>query len=242
MVMGLLDAGMSFGDLCALAPELLAGEPTMADRAPPPFLDGPADGAPTMVGHVSVLASVQPPPAVSPMPTRTRRRSAEATPSDAPPLEDVDLAHACAPEVPAATHQCPAGNMTPMRIHVSRPGFTVPAQVPVPSWDVLGCKAATVRHIPAGVQTAWCRAQAAALDRFCDSPSEATLWGVLAMPKLVLRQVPLKGRHAKAHLADIMINRILAFERGDWASLWTSLERGTTASRGRDPLGQKSPR
>ena len=44
------------------------------------------------------------------------------------------------------------------------------------------------------------------------------------MPKLVLRQVPLKGRHAKAHLADIMINRILAFERGDWASLWTSLQ------------------
>ena len=111
-----------------------------------------------------------------------------------------------------------------MRIHVSRPGFTAPAQVPAPIWEVLGCKAATVRHIPAGVQNAWCRAQAAALERFCDSPTEVTLWGVLAMPKLVLRQVPLKGRHAKAHLADIMINRILAFERGDWASLWTSLQ------------------
>jgi hypothetical protein len=141
-----------------------------------------------------------------------------------PAMEDVDLAHASAPEVPAATHQCPAGNITPMRIHVSRPGFTVPASTPAHIWEVLGCKAATVRHIPAGVQSAWCRAQAAALDRFCDTPSESTLWGVLAMPKLVLRQVPLKGRHAKAHLADIMINRILAFERGEWAALWSSLQ------------------
>ena len=56
IVMGLLGAGMSFGDLCALAPDLLAGETTADNSAPPRVLDGSADGAATIVGQVPWLA------------------------------------------------------------------------------------------------------------------------------------------------------------------------------------------
>ena len=151
LMMGLPGAGMSIGDLCVMAPDLLANGAALGNRLP--YSTGPAgvfaDGAgmdvdPANKGPSLTVSGIpplnpadgveraRPQPPASPACPRTRTRSPELVPEALPLMEDVDLAHASVPEEPATTHQCAAGNMTPMRIHVSRPGFPVPAVAPAP--------------------------------------------------------------------------------------------------------------
>ena len=142
----------------------------------------------------------------------------------------VDLAHADHPtdpaRGPAAMHIGAEGNETPLRIAVCRPpDLSMPLVMPTASiYDVLKARAPTIRHIPATLQGLWSRPHAAILNAFCSGPSDILLWGLLAMPKLVLRVTKTRGKNAATHQQDLIRGRLCQFEQGDWQALWDALQ------------------
>ena len=111
----------------------------------------------------------------------------------------------------AAVHMSTEGNESPLRIRVSRPvGIEVPATTSTPTaYDILSLRVSTIRHIPAALQERWSRVQAAILDVFCSRPSELLLWGLVAMPKLVLRTTRTRGQNAANHQQELIRSRLV---------------------------------
>ena len=144
----------------------------------------------------------------------------------------------------AAVNLSAEGNETPLRIRVSRPvGIKVPDNTPTPTtYEILGLRVATIRHIPAALQEHWSRVQAAILDAFCTSPSELLLWGLVAMPKLVLRITRTRGKNAANHQQELIRSRLHQFEQGEWHTLWATLKAESAAPEGPETRSAKRAR
>ena len=151
--------------------------------------------------------------------------STDLEPADVTDL-DVDLAHADHPgDVTghsAAVHLSEEGNETPLRIQVCHPvGIKVPAALPTPTtYEFLSLRVATIRHIPIALQENWSRTQAGILNPFCSNPSELRLWGLIAMPKLVLRVTKTPGKNTAAHQQGLIRSRLQQLEQGEWQAMW----------------------
>ena len=119
-----------------------------------------------------------------------------------------------------------------MRITGIRTGLLFPEWFDVSVYDLLGARGNTLRHIPAALQGEWSRLQAATIDAFCDSPTATTLCGMLALPKLVLRPAKVRGKHAAAHMADLIRSRLRSFQNGNWLDLWRAFLSETSPPEG----------
>ena len=143
-----------------------------------------------------------------------------------------------------AVHTCEAGNETPLRIHVSRPSWvkTPPIMPSASPYEVLRLRVSTIRHIPAVLQEHWSRTQAAILDTFCANPSEILLWGLVAMPKLVLRVTKTRGKNAANHQQDLIRSRLHQFEQGEWQTMWATLKAEASTPEGPETRAGKRAR
>ena len=243
LVMQLCAAGMDLGDVTRLGAELGVAEPANPEPA-----DGPQlrDLKPTREPQPHHPRPVQKPSRPR-APTKRNAPSAVPNPTnwDAADLTDVDvdLAHADHPGE-AAVHVSEEGNETPLRIQVCRPvGIKVPTSLPTPTtYEVLALRVATLRHIPAALQEHWSRTQAGILNAFCSEPSEILLWGLVAMPKLVLRVTKTRGKNAAAHQQDLIRSRLQQFEQGEWQAMWTTLKTEASMPEGPETRSAKRAR
>jgi hypothetical protein len=257
LVMQLCAAGMDLGDVTLLGAELGVGPPTSTT----PLMSAPGPPTPARPSTTSNRAPCQEMgqhPHIHAVPTQRPQRPKTATKRNAPlasPLLssteprdltdlDVDLAHADHPGEGAAIHLSEEGNETPLRIQVCRPvGIKVPTTTPTPTiYEVLRLRVATIRHIPAALQEHWSRTQAGILNAFCDNPSELLLWGLVAMPKLVLRVTRTRGKNAGAHQQDLIRSRLQEFEQGEWQDMWTTLKSESASPEGPETRSAKRAR
>ena len=113
----------------------------------------------------------------------------------------------------------------PIRISASQPAQAQPLRVPVDLETVLKCRVPTIRHLPGAVQREFTALLTSTLDAYCADPSDSTLFGLLSLPKLVLRAVPLKGKNVREQLESMLRSRMSAFKAGNWQSLWEDLSK-----------------
>ena len=210
LILQLCVAGMDLWDVTRLGAEPIPY--TAPHRQPAPVTTPwPVGTSPMIAPTQAAERSADPAP-----PPKTPSRHGRAAiiritpPADtappAPELDDspdlvVDLAHADHPAdsvAGAAVHMCDAGNEAPFKIQVCRPPG-IKAATTSPSTDrseLLRLRTFTIRHIPAVVQEHWFRTQAAILNASRTNPTEILLWGLIAMPKLVLRVTRTRGQNA----------------------------------------------
>ena len=119
----------------------------------------------------------------------------------------------------------------------------VPATLPTPTtYNVLSVRVSTIQHVPAAIQEHWSRTQAAILNAFCSCPSELLLWGLVAMPKLVLRVTKTRGKNAATHQQDLIRSRLQQFEQGEWQAMWMTLKAETSPTNGPETRSAKRAR
>jgi hypothetical protein len=257
LVMQLCAAGMYLGDVTLLGAELGVGPPT--STTPPMSATGPPIPArPSTTSNTAPSREMAQHPHRHADPTQrpeypktaTKRNASLASPllSSTEPRDltdlEVDVAHADHPGEGAAIHLSEEGNETPLRIQVCRPvGIKVPTTPPTPTiYEALRLRVATIRHIPAALQEHWSRTQAGILNAFCDNPSELLLWGLVAMPKLVLRVTRTRGKNAGAHQQDLIRSRLQQFEQGEWQDMWTTLKSESASPEGPETRSAKRAR
>ena len=93
-------------------------------------------------------------------------------------------------------------------------------KAPVPLDLVFQLRCAVMRHIPGRALRDFAATMGWALDRYVTTPCDHSLFGVLALPRLCLRTVPLKGRFSVTELEMSILRRLDLFRRGDWHTLW----------------------
>jgi hypothetical protein len=97
-------------------------------------------------------------------------------------------------------------------------GWNVPT--PLPMLDMLHLRAAPIHHIPAALQDDFVQCLTASTRRYCQDPSDANLFALLALPKLTLRPPTLRGKFAQEHLVSGIRRRLQLFLAGDLVTLW----------------------
>ena len=110
------------------------------------------------------------------------------------------------------------------------------------TYEVLGLRVSTIRHIPANLQEHWSRTQAAILDAFCTDPSDLLLWGLIAMPKRTLRVTKTRGKNAANHQQELIRSRLRQFEQGEWQAMWATLKTECSAPEGPETRSAKRAR
>ena len=164
------------------------------------------------------------------------KRSAPVSASDAPdPGNDsLDLAHPVTDlGVDGATVVDPAGHTVHLRAlpaATPAPSPGAPFVKPVHIDRVLQLRLSVVRHVPGRVSRDFAAAMGEAVTRYAQSPNDDTLFGVLALPKLCLRRVPVKGKFSVSELEMSLLRRLDLFRRGDWQTLWAEATADTAPS------------
>ena len=118
-----------------------------------------------------------------------------------------------------------AGKAEPIRIRTNPPLSQPRMPVQFRCEDLLKARVPTIRHVPAALQGEFSSLLADAVNSYCTQPSEQNLLTVLALPKLVLRSVSLRGRNSKVQLEGILRARLEAFRKGDLQYLWEELSK-----------------
>ena len=116
--------------------------------------------------------------------------------------ESMDLAHQDVRMGPPTTTQPWGGNF-------GRPKKAT--GVPCDMQSLLRSRIFTVKHVPAGSQSKVSAALAGIISAYCADPCEAHLFGMMALPKLVLRTAPAKGSRGPEHLLTILEHRLQLF-------------------------------
>ena len=136
----------------------------------------------------------------------------------------LDLAHQW--QVPAALSQTTAaGNEESVRIRTAAALLSPSLPVLFSCTDILQARVPTVRHVPAAIQGDFSALLADAITQYCLLPSMDNLIRVLALPKLVLRAVNLRGKNSRDQLDAILRARMHTFRRGDLQQLWEDLSK-----------------
>ena len=155
-----------------------------------------------------------------------RRTAAEREALAGSSEDDTDLAHPLPPGVtgePASLVVCPAGNEVHLAVQREPAGMARPRIPPASVLDILRCRVPTLRHVPGGLQADVTRILAGTIEGYVASPCPSSLFGVLAFPKLVLRPVRVRGKHAAQQQEAALRLRLGLFERGEWGQLWEAL-------------------
>ena len=112
---------------------------------------------------------------------------------------------------------------------VTRPGVPVPVllpEKPVPPCslqELLTCRVPTLRHVPSSFQREFSDALASYLHLYSLHKTDEWLFGVLSLPKLVLRATTMQGKNKVDHLTGTLRSRLGAFLAGDLTRLWDQL-------------------
>ena len=141
---------------------------------------------------------------------------------------DVDLAHPLTLlGTDPATITAPEGHIVDLR-HLSGASSSISLGsmvAPTHITAVLRCRAFMVRHLPTRTLRDFTSCLTWAIDRYCQSPSDDSLFGILALPKLCLRPVATKGKFALTELELAILRRLELFRTGHWDVLWAEFQR-----------------
>ena len=113
---------------------------------------------------------------------------------------DHDLANPSPPPGPnAAAVPAPQGHLVDLSL-LPASAMLLPDAAPVSVLELLGRRVSVIRHIPNRMLRHFTRALTRMVDQYCKSPSDVTLFGVLALPKLCRCSVPVKGKFSGTDL------------------------------------------
>lgn len=139
------------------------------------------------------------------------------------PQEDLDLAHLDhLPSPSITTVPAPEGHLVDLASG-TQPDPAVTGIAPVTIETVLALRPPILRHLPSRVTRDFTECLTWAVDRYCTTPTLDALFGILALPKLCLRTLPVKGRVSLSDIELTVIRRLQSFRRGDWEALWREL-------------------
>ena len=88
---------------------------------------------------------------------------------------------------------------------------------------LLAYQCPTIKHVPLALQQEWDRVLSACIHTYCEDRADISLYGLMALPKLVLNPPRVKGRHSKDNTIAVVRERLVRFVQGDWGSLWAEL-------------------
>ena len=108
-------------------------------------------------------------------------------------------------------------------MRVSRPFAGVTTPLPVTLAVVLSARVPIIRHVPGPLRPELTALLTTCVQRYCDDPSQGNLEMLMALPKLTLRAVRLRGRRKAGELVSILAARLAAFRAGNLAGLWAAL-------------------
>ena len=145
--------------------------------------------------------------------------------------------HLCNLRNDAASHNILA-DAPPLAHHGGAPVY----QAPVTVEHIFGLRCPVVRHLPARTLRDFSACMAWALDRYVTTPSDHNLFGVLALPRLCLRPVPLKGRFSITELEMAILRRLNLFRSGEWFTLWGEASKEATMKEGVETRATKRSR
>ena len=85
------------------------------------------------------------------------------------------------------------------------------------------------RYLPGRALQAFGAALAWVLELYNSSPTDAHLFGVLALPKLCSRLPASRGRFSSSELKLAIVRHLELFRSGQWADLWSEAQRDLSA-------------
>ena len=105
--------------------------------------------------------------------------------------------------------------------------------------EILMAQAPTLRHVPAAVRVDLAATLGAILHELAEAPTWEGVYRYVALPKLVLRELPRGGKSHHGQAAEVVRRRLGLFREGRYEALWDAPdERRKPRTRGQAKVGE----